>query len=187
MKFGHFTAEALQQFAEAKGLDTKNQDFSEGVFDFKICEKPDGKFYGIPNQAKCKAPNKEATSRPDTGFLGSKQGRAINYDTAKGQGDVKTQQKTAADAAAKKKADDEAKAAAAAAAEVEARLKEVADRFKSMADELKAQQKKDDADNDAKMKKYLQSDISPEERAAAEMTLKAIEKMKREQPAMFGL
>jgi hypothetical protein len=124
MKLGHFTAEALKAFAEAKGLYTKNQDFSEGVFDFKICEKPDGKFYGIPDEAKCKAPNREATARPDTGFLGSKQGRAINYDTAKGQGDMATwwarQQKEKAARAAKKKADDEAAAKAAAAAKAKA-------------------------------------------------------------------
>ena len=101
MRFGHFTAEALQAFAEAKGLDTKNQDFSEGVFDFKICEKPDGKFYGIPNQAKCKAPNKEAAARPDTGFLNSQQGRAINYDTAKSQGEDKTAARSKEDAAKK--------------------------------------------------------------------------------------
>ena len=54
MKFGHFTPEALQAFAEMKGLDTGNQDFSEGVFDFKICERPsDGKFYGISDKKNC--------------------------------------------------------------------------------------------------------------------------------------
>lgn len=132
MRFGHFTAEALQEFAEAKGLDTKNQDFSEGVFDFKICEKPDGKFYGIPNQGKCKAPNREAAARPDTGFLNSQQGKAINYDTAKSQGDVKTQQQTAADKAADKAKADVAKTKAAAAAHVkavaEAKAQEEADK-----------------------------------------------------------
>ena len=145
MRFGHFTAEALQAFAEAKGLDTKNQDFSEGVFDFKICEKPDGKFYGIPDQAKCKAPNKEAAARPDTGFLNSQQGRAINYDTAKSQGDAKTQQRTEkeeferlerarkaneeksqAEAAVKVKAEAAAKVKA-AAAEAAAKVKAAAD------------------------------------------------------------
>jgi len=88
MKFGHFTTEALQAFAEAKGLDTKNQDFSEGVFDFKVCERPNGKHYGIPDQDKCKAPNREAKEAP-LSVLGLNVGAKQNYDTAKAQGEAK--------------------------------------------------------------------------------------------------
>jgi len=87
---GHFSPEALRTFAEAHNLDTGNQDFSEGVFDFKVCQKPDGKYFGIKDSAKCTPPNKEAKQRPDTGFFNTQAGRGINYDTAKQQGDVKT-------------------------------------------------------------------------------------------------
>lgn len=89
MKLGHFTAEALQEFAEMKGLDTGNQDFSEGVFDFKVCEKPNGKRYGIPDQDKCRAPNREAKGAP-LSVLGLNVGAKQNYDTAKSQGEAKT-------------------------------------------------------------------------------------------------
>jgi len=88
MKLGHFTAEALQEFAETKGLDTKNQDFSEGVFDFKVCERPNGKRYGIPDQDECKAPNREAKEAP-LSVLGLNVGAKQNYDTAKAQGEAK--------------------------------------------------------------------------------------------------
>ena len=129
MRFGHFTAEALQEFAEAKGLDTKNQDFSEGVFDFKVCQKPNGENYGIPNQDKCQPPNKEASTRPDPGFLNSKQGKAINYDTAKRQGQSKTERRSALDRKeAERKAAYEANAkviAAAVKAEKDAKAKDI--------------------------------------------------------------
>ncbi len=87
---GHFSPEALKAFAQAHNLNTGNQDFSEGVFDFKVCQKPDGKHYGIPDDSKCVAPAKEVKSRPDTGFLNTQAGRGINYDTAKQQGQQKT-------------------------------------------------------------------------------------------------
>jgi len=88
MKLGHFTAEALQEFAEMKGLDTGNQDFSEGVFDFKVCERPNGKRYGIPDQDECKPPNREAKGAP-LSVLGLNVGAKQNYDTAKSQGEAK--------------------------------------------------------------------------------------------------
>ena len=88
MKLGHFTAEALQEFAEMKGLDTGNQDFSEGVFDFKVCERPNGKRYGIPDQDECRPPNREAKGAP-LSVLGLNVGAKQNYDTAKSQGEAK--------------------------------------------------------------------------------------------------
>ena len=87
---GRFSEESLRAFAEFNNLNTGNQDFSEGIFDFKVCQKPDGKNYGIPDQDKCKAPAKEVKTRPDTGFLNTQAGKGINYDTAKSQGDSKT-------------------------------------------------------------------------------------------------
>jgi hypothetical protein len=84
--FGHFSPEALQKFQEMQGL-TSNQDFSEGVFDFKVCQKPDGKYYGIANDSKCEAPAKEVKKAPDRGFLGLQEGRQINYETARAQGE----------------------------------------------------------------------------------------------------
>jgi hypothetical protein len=83
--FGSFSKEALEKFQNLQGLES-NQDFSEGVFDFKVCEKPDGKHYGIPDSDKCAAPNKEAKVRPGTGFLGMLAKKAINWDTAAAQG-----------------------------------------------------------------------------------------------------
>jgi len=62
---GTFTPESLKKFAEANGFDTENADFSEGVFDFKICEKPNKERYGIPNSDKCKSPNKEVKNSPN--------------------------------------------------------------------------------------------------------------------------
>ena len=57
--FGTFTPESLKKFAEANGFSTKNVDFSEGIFDFKVCEKPNKERYGVPNNSKCNAPNRE--------------------------------------------------------------------------------------------------------------------------------
>lgn len=57
--FGHFTPAALHAFAQAHNLDTGNQDFSEGVFDFKMCQKPSGEKYGVSTNEKCKPPSKE--------------------------------------------------------------------------------------------------------------------------------
>jgi len=57
--FGTFTSESLKNFAEANGFNTENVDFSEGIFDYKICERPNKKRYGIPDDNKCNAPNKE--------------------------------------------------------------------------------------------------------------------------------
>ena len=57
--FGHFSPEALKAFAEAHNLDTGNQDFSEGLFDFKVCKKPSGERFGISDDEKCAPPNKE--------------------------------------------------------------------------------------------------------------------------------
>jgi hypothetical protein len=57
----------------------------------RVCEKPDGKFFGISDFRKCPLPSREAISRPNGGFLGlQNQGKTINYDTAKTQGDTKT-------------------------------------------------------------------------------------------------
>lgn len=57
--FGTFTPESLKNFAEANGFNTKNVDFSEGIFDYKVCERPNKTRYGIPDDNKCHAPNKE--------------------------------------------------------------------------------------------------------------------------------
>ena len=62
--FGTFTPESLKKFAEANGFNTKNVDFSEGIFDFKVCEKPNYERYGVPNTSKCNAPNKEVKPNP---------------------------------------------------------------------------------------------------------------------------
>jgi len=86
----------------------------------KVCQKPDGKYYGIKDTSKCAAPDKEVTKRPDTGFMNSQAGRALNYDTAKQQGFNKTQDEVEAKAA------DAAKAAQARAALEEAQKKEKA-------------------------------------------------------------
>jgi hypothetical protein len=96
VKLGHFTAEALQEFAEMKGLDTGNQDFSEGVFDFKVCERPNGKRYGIPDQDECRPPNREAKGAP-LSVLGLNVGAKQNYDTAKSQGEAKNVRRRFAD------------------------------------------------------------------------------------------
>jgi hypothetical protein len=87
---GHFSKEALNAFASAHNLDAGNQDFSEGVFDFKVCQKPDGRHYGIPDQDQCQKPNKEVKSAPDKGILGIFPGKKINFDTALKQGQKKT-------------------------------------------------------------------------------------------------
>ena len=107
---GRFSEESLRAFAEAHNLSTGNQDFSEGVFDFKVCQKPDGKNYGIPDQDKCKAPAKEVTTRPSAGPLGINTGKRVNYDTAREQGLEKSPEgmrqllkETAADALQKRK------------------------------------------------------------------------------------
>jgi len=55
---GHFTPAALHAFAEAHNLDVGNQDFSEGVFDFKMCQSPSGKRYGVSEDEQCKPPAK---------------------------------------------------------------------------------------------------------------------------------
>jgi len=60
--FGHFTPSALHAFAAAHNLDTGNQDFSEGVFDFKMCQSPDGKRYGVSENEQCKPPAKPVTA-----------------------------------------------------------------------------------------------------------------------------
>ena len=60
--FGHFTPEALHSFAEAHNLDTSNQNFSEGVFDFKMCQDPKGKRYGVSENEQCKPPAKQVTA-----------------------------------------------------------------------------------------------------------------------------
>ncbi|MCP9908260.1 hypothetical protein KBY72_13940 [Cyanobium sp. BA5m-21] len=63
-----------------------------------VCLKPDGKHYGLPEGSKCVALAVETKSRPDTGFLGlQNNGKAVNYDTAKSQGDAKTKLKKEAD------------------------------------------------------------------------------------------
>jgi len=68
---GTFTPESLKKFAEANGFDTENADFSEGVFDFKVCSTPKGETYGIPDSSKCAAPNREIASKDKKGgFLG---------------------------------------------------------------------------------------------------------------------
>ena len=55
---GFFSKEALEKFQAMHGLES-GQDFSEGVFDFKVCQKPDGARYGIPDDATCGSPSKE--------------------------------------------------------------------------------------------------------------------------------
>lgn len=54
----------------------------------KVCQKPNGKYYGIADQDKCIAPAKEA-SRSPISFLGINVGSKQNYDTAKEQGEFK--------------------------------------------------------------------------------------------------
>jgi hypothetical protein len=107
--FGSFSKESLEKFQEMQGL-TSNQDFSEGLFDFKVCQKPDGKHYGIPESAKCEAPAREVTTRPSAGPLGIHTGKGVNYDTAREQGLEKSPEgmkqllkETAADALQKRK------------------------------------------------------------------------------------
>jgi hypothetical protein len=63
------------------------------VFDFKVCQKPDGKHYGVSDNDRCAPPAKEVSNRPGGGFLNLQAGKGINYDTAKGQGDAKTMAK----------------------------------------------------------------------------------------------
>jgi hypothetical protein len=53
--FGSFSKESLEKFQEMQGL-TSNQDFSEGLFDFTRCQKPDGSTFGTDGQ--CKPPNR---------------------------------------------------------------------------------------------------------------------------------
>lgn len=60
---GRFSEKALHAFAEAHNLNTGNQDFSEGVFDFKVCQKPDGGRYGIPDNWDCSPPNTETKEK----------------------------------------------------------------------------------------------------------------------------
>ena len=60
--FGHFTPASLQAFAQAHNLDTGNQNFSEGVFDFKMCQTPNGKRYGVSEDEQCKPPAKPVTA-----------------------------------------------------------------------------------------------------------------------------
>jgi len=93
---GSFSKEALEKFQEMQGLES-DQDFSEGVFDFKVCQKPNGKHYGIPNDSKCVAPAKEVKERPNTGFFNTDAGKGIDYDTAKTQGEAKTKIKQKAE------------------------------------------------------------------------------------------
>ena len=56
---GHFTPAALHAFAEAHNLDVGSQDFAEGIFDFKMCQSPNGKRYGVSTNEQCKPPAKE--------------------------------------------------------------------------------------------------------------------------------
>lgn len=57
----------------------------------RVCEKPDGRFFGVSDFRNCALPNRDAKFRPDSGFLGlQNQGKIINYDTAKAQGNAKT-------------------------------------------------------------------------------------------------
>jgi len=77
---GTFTPESLKKFAEANGFDTENADFSEGVFDFKVCSTPKGETYGIPNSSKCAAPNREIASKDKKGgFLGIGQNTDVRH------------------------------------------------------------------------------------------------------------
>lgn len=50
--------------------------------DVTVCQKPDGKHYGLPFGDKCDAADRPSRTRPDTGFLGFNAKGAINYDTA---------------------------------------------------------------------------------------------------------
>jgi hypothetical protein len=107
--FGSFSKESLEKFQEMLGL-SSSQDFSEGLFDFKVCEKPDGKHYGIPGNARCEAPAREVTTRPSAGPMGIHTGKGVNYDTAREQGLEKSPEgmkqllkETAADASQKRK------------------------------------------------------------------------------------
>ncbi len=54
---GRFSEEALKAFAASHNLDTRNQDFSEGVFDFTRCVRPDGTAYGT--RGKCRKGTEE--------------------------------------------------------------------------------------------------------------------------------
>jgi hypothetical protein len=77
---GTFTPESLKKFAEANGFDTGNADFSEGVFDFKVCSTPKGETYGIPDSSKCAAPNREISSKDKKGgFLGIGQNTDVRH------------------------------------------------------------------------------------------------------------
>jgi DNA-binding transcriptional regulator of glucitol operon len=59
--FGHFTPAALHAFAALHNLETGSQDFSKGVFDFKKCQSPNGKSYGVSEHEQCKPPAKPVT------------------------------------------------------------------------------------------------------------------------------
>jgi hypothetical protein len=77
---GTFTPESLKNFAEANGFDTENADFSEGVFDFKVCSTPKGETYGIPDSSKCASPNREISSKDKKGgFLGIGQNTDVRH------------------------------------------------------------------------------------------------------------
>jgi len=77
---GTFTPESLKKFAEANGFDTENADFSEGVFDFKVCSTPKGETYGIPDSSKCASPNREISSKDKKGgFLGIGQNTDVRH------------------------------------------------------------------------------------------------------------
>ena len=72
-----------------------------------VCQKPDGKYFGIVAGSTCRAPNKKALKRPSTGFLNTNAGIGINYDTALKQSVSKTsdnQKQKAIDAAKAKEA-----------------------------------------------------------------------------------
>ena len=60
--FGHFTPAALHAFAKAHNLEVGNQNFAEGVFDFKMCQSPNGKRYGVSENEQCKPPAKPVTA-----------------------------------------------------------------------------------------------------------------------------
>jgi hypothetical protein len=64
--FGSFSKEALETFQAMQGL-ASDHDFSEGVFDFKICEKPNGQTYGVGDRENCAKPNKEVSVNQDPG------------------------------------------------------------------------------------------------------------------------
>lgn len=48
---GHFSKESISAISHALGLDF--QEYSEGLFDFKVCEKGSGEKYGIPDTSEC--------------------------------------------------------------------------------------------------------------------------------------